>query len=72
MPLDPLDLDTFQNWLRFFALPPPLPIFSREAVQVHALWLHLHTVSCLRRGLIVSILDDSWMVEMLMQMINIL
>lgn len=66
-----LNLDTLQDRLCLVTLPPATRA-AREAEEIHTLELHLNTIPSLHGSLVVTTLDDRWVLEMLMQMIDIL
>lgn len=65
-----LNLLSLQNWLRLLTLPPPV-LPTRERELLHTLRLHLNTIPRIHRRNIISILNNTGMEEMLMQMVHI-
>lgn len=65
-----LHLGTIQDYLSSRTLPETA-LLPWEAEMRHTLWLHLHAVSRLHRCLIVTVVDDSRMPKVFMQMIHV-
>ena len=67
-----LDLHTIENNLSLIRCPPTHTLLTRVAKSVHALGLHLNTVTSLRGGCVVSILDNRGVEEVLVQVVHVL
>ena len=67
-----LDSLALENRSGLFTLPPTDTLLARVLELVHALRLHLNTVSRLGRGGVVTVLDDTGVEEVLVQVVDVL